>query len=180
MSTRLRDGRIALVTSATEADAAAVLRHIELCGGETDFMSFGKGELDLVLEDEVEYLKTLSDPAGGVALKAEVDGKLVGLATIVRGSRPRFRHTGLLGLSVQREVWGQGLGRALCEAALSGARASGIRRVTLYVRADNLRAIRLYEALGFRHEGRMLGAFAVGSVEYDDLVMGLRFATRQQ
>jgi ribosomal protein S18 acetylase RimI-like enzyme len=178
MPTRLRDGRNAVIARTTEADAEAVLRHLERVGGESDFLSFGSGELGLVVADEVEYLKALMDPAAGLALKAELEGRLVGVVTIVRGSRPRFRHTGLLGLSVQRDTWGLGLGRALCEAALAGAEAIGIRRVTLYVRADNLRAIRLYEALGFQHEGRMVGAFAVGGEEYDDLVMGLRFAVR--
>ena len=47
-------------------------------------------------------------------------------------------------------------------------------RIELHTRQDNGRAIALYEALGFEHEGRLRGAFRVGTVEYDDLVMGLR------
>jgi RimJ/RimL family protein N-acetyltransferase len=178
MPSRLRDGRELIIARATEADADAVVRHLEQVAGESDFLSFGRGELELVLADELEYLEALSRPEGGLAHKAVLDGKLVGMVTIVRGHRPRFRHTGTLGLSVQRAVWGLGVGRALAEAALAGARELGLRRVTLYVRADNERAIRLYEALGFRLEGRLVGGFAIGDAEYDDLVMGLRFAPR--
>jgi RimJ/RimL family protein N-acetyltransferase len=176
MPSRLRDGRELTVARATDADADAFVRHLEQVAGESDFLSFGRGELALVLEEERAYLKALSEPDGGLALKAVLEGRLVGMVTIVRGHRPRFRHTGTLGLSVQREVWGLGVGRALAEAALGGARELGLRRVTLYVRADNERAIRLYEALGFRLEGRLVGGFAIGDTDYDDLVMGLRWA----
>jgi len=172
----LRDGRTAVIAPASEADAAAFLEHLEQVAGESDFMSFGPGESGHTLEQEVEYLKAFSDPATGLMLKAELEGTLSGVVTIVRGVRQRFRHTGLLGLSVRRDAWGLGVGRALTRAALELAKDSGIRRVTLYVRADNQRAIRLYESLGFQHEGRLVGAFAVGDLEYDDLVMGLRFA----
>ena len=178
MAKRLRDGRTAVISHATEHDARAVLEHLESVAGESDFLSFGPGEIPFVYEEELEYLRRLADPANGLALKAEVDGRFAAMATIVRGTRPRFRHTGTLGLGVQRTYWGLGLGRALSEAALAAAEQAGMRRITLFVRADNLRAIRLYEALGFRHEGRMAGGFAVGDVEYDDLVMGLRFASR--
>jgi ribosomal protein S18 acetylase RimI-like enzyme len=176
MQIRLRDGQSAVITRASMADAAAVLAHLERVAGETDFLSFGPDETGDTLEQEVEYLKAFEDPANGLMLKAELAGSLAALVSIVRGTRPRFRHTGLLGLTVCRDAWGLGLGRALTEQALEQTRAVGIRRVTLYVRADNARAIRLYESLGFQHEGRMAGAFAIGEVDYDDLVMGLRFA----
>ncbi|HEY3493766.1 MAG TPA: GNAT family N-acetyltransferase [Polyangiaceae bacterium] len=169
----LRDGRTAVLSRATERDAPAFLTYLERIGGESDFLSFGPGEGGFTLEQELEYLKAFADPATGVALKAELDGRFVGSATIVRGSRPRFRHGGTLGVSTLRETWGLGLGRALCKAVIEEARAIGLRRVTLSVRSDNARAIGLYESLGFRHEGRLRGAFAIGDVEYDDLVMGL-------
>ena len=44
----------------------------------------------------------------------------------------------------------------------------------LLVHPDNQRAIRLYESLGFAHEGRLVGAFVVGGTAYDELVMGLQ------
>lgn len=43
---------------------------------------------------------------------------------------------------------GNGLGRAVTEAAVAAARTAGARPA-LYVRADNVPAVRLYEAIGF-------------------------------
>jgi ribosomal protein S18 acetylase RimI-like enzyme len=169
----LRDGRSAVLSRPTERDAAAFRHYLQAVGGESDFLSFGPGVDDFTLEQELDYVSAFADPATGLMLKAEVDERWVATVSILRGTRSRFRHAGTLGLSVLREAWGLGLGRALCRAALDEARASGLRRVTLYVRADNVRAIRLYESLGFRHEGRMAGAFAIGDTDYDDLVMGL-------
>lgn len=43
-----------------------------------------------------------------------------------------------------------GLGRCLIERSLAGFLMHGLRRVTLEVTADNARAVRLYQRLGFR------------------------------
>ena len=50
---------------------------------------------------------------------------------------------------------GRGNGRALLEALLGWADARGLVRVALEVVETNTRAIRLYESLGFEHEGRL-------------------------
>jgi ribosomal protein S18 acetylase RimI-like enzyme len=45
---------------------------------------------------------------------------------------------------------GRGIGRALCEALLAGARALGYREVRLDVLNDRVEALPLYRKLGFR------------------------------
>lgn len=54
-------------------------------------------------------------------------------------------------IAVSASAQGRGLGRVLLEALLAHAKAAGCRRVQLEVKADNVSAIRLYEASGFRH-----------------------------
>ena len=49
--------------------------------------------------------------------------------------------------------WRQGLGRALCAAALELAHARGFSLVTLWVLELNERARRFYQGLGFRKDG---------------------------
>jgi ribosomal protein S18 acetylase RimI-like enzyme len=76
----------------------------------------------------------------------------------------RFRHTvwtdaedcWIEDVFVEESARGGGLGRALVEAALARARERGCVRVDLDTQADNTRAIRLYESLGFHAETALL------------------------
>lgn len=79
--------------------------------------------------------------------------EVVGWADIADPGRPVFSHAGTLGMGVVAAHRGRGLGSALLDAALAQARAIGLRRVELTVRAHNLTAIALYRRAGFRLEG---------------------------
>lgn len=84
-----------------------------------------------------------------VALNAD---QVVGWADIVPAWAAALAHTGRLGMGVLPAWRGQGLGRRLLQACIAKAQARGITRVELDARADNARAIALYEQMGFRHE----------------------------
>jgi RimJ/RimL family protein N-acetyltransferase len=172
-SVALKGGQHALIERATEADAPRLIEYLEQVAGETDFLSFGAGEVGLTIEQEAALIRRLHDEDAGIMLKASIDGEVVALSTLARLPRPRVRHCGSFGLSVLRKYWALGLGRAISEAVVLEARQLGFTRIELRVRHDNPRAISLYETLGFEVEGRLRGAFMVGSVAYDDLIMGL-------
>ena len=76
-----------------------------------------------------------------------------------------------LGMAVRREFWGLGLGRALLDSLLLWADTHGIVRVALEVVETNTTAIRLYESLGFEHEGRLRARRKHGDVYLDDYMM---------
>ncbi|MBF9067963.1 GNAT family N-acetyltransferase [Streptacidiphilus fuscans] len=58
-------------------------------------------------------------------------------------------------LSVAPDRWGQRVGRRLMEHVLAEARTRAYAEAQLWTHADNLRANRLYRALGFRRTGRV-------------------------
>ena len=65
--------------------------------------------------------------------------------------------TGLCHVSavfVSPRCWGQGIGGRLMDGVLSQARLRGYHAAQLWTQADNQRAQRLYERLGFRRSGR--------------------------
>jgi ribosomal protein S18 acetylase RimI-like enzyme len=66
---------------------------------------------------------------------------------------PGLLHISLL--SVAPDRWGQHVGRLLVEETISRAPALGYDRAQLWTHADNLRANRLYKAMGFRRSGRV-------------------------
>ncbi len=91
-----------------------------------------------------------------LVLVAEHEGRLLGSAGLHPvGPSLRRRHAAVLGISVAHESQGQGVGRALLQALCDYADRWGqLLRIELTVFADNERAIRLYQSLGFEHEGR--------------------------
>lgn len=105
-----------------------------------------------------------------VALDA---GRVVGWCDAIPRERETMRHAGVLGIGILPDYRNCGLGERLIHSILGAARARGLVRITLHVRADNTRAIRLYERLGFRHEGRLVRDLLIDGAFYDSLTMAL-------
>ena len=115
---------------------------------------------------------------GGVNLvAATTDGVLCGELHVERMKVGIFAHVLTdLTVAVDPDWQGKGVGSALFRALIETARTINppVRRIELWTGAANLGAQRLYERLGFKIEGRMVGRgrHPDGSVE-DDIVMGL-------
>jgi ribosomal protein S18 acetylase RimI-like enzyme len=108
-----------------------------------------------------------------VALDADL---LVGWCDIIPAKdRPIHAHSGVLGIGLLPDYRGKGLGRALMTAAITKARAQGLTRIELTVRAQNANAIALYKKLGFETEGLKKNAARIDGVYEDIYVMGLLF-----
>jgi L-phenylalanine/L-methionine N-acetyltransferase len=89
-------------------------------------------------------------------LVALVNRHVVGNAGVhPLSDNPRQKHVCGIGISVMDAYQSRGVGRALMYACLDYAdNWANYARVELTVHADNLRAIKLYESLGFVTEGR--------------------------
>ena len=104
---------------------------------------------------------------------AVADGQIVGWCDVFNHWAHALQHVGTLGMGVLPAWRGQGLGERLLRATLAHALRKGITRVTLEARADNVRAIRLYERVGFRHETLARAALRFDGVYYDGVRMAL-------
>lgn len=77
----------------------------------------------------------------------------------------------LLNLTVSPDHQGRGLGRLLLEALAAWSCAQGIGWLWLEVRASNSRALRLYEARGFRRVGLRRGYYPLNHQRREDAVV---------
>lgn len=116
------------------------------------------------------FISSILETGGVQILAVTPANEVVGWCDINRHRAPGFAHSGYLGMGLLPEYRGQGLGRKLAERAITDARARGIVRIELEVFASNARAIRLYERLGFVHEGAKRNARQLDGA-YDDLVL---------
>ncbi len=81
-------------------------------GGETHFLSFGKDEYKISLEEQENAIESAKASDNSVKLIAFIDGEIVGIATI--DSNQKGKHVGVLGIVVKEKYWGIGLGKGLC------------------------------------------------------------------
>lgn len=122
------------------------------------------------IEGTRSFVQSVRDASGAHFVALDAEGRVVGWCDIARPTLEGFRHVGRLGMGMLPEVRGQGLGRRLADAAIAAARSRGVERIELEVFAHNTRAIRLYERLGFVHEGVRRRARKIDG-RYDDNVM---------
>lgn len=114
--------------------------------------------------------------ATGAAQFVAVDGSLVvGWCDIFPAWAHAIQHCGSVGMGVLPAYRGQGIGRQLLSACLAKAKANGITRVELEARADNERAIKLYERMGFQREALKRRGMRFDGMYYDSVQMSLLF-----
>jgi len=116
---------------------------------------------------------TAPDPAA-VYVTIEFDRRVAGYAFMDHIDL-EHRHAVETGVLLgDRSLWGRSVGRAAFGMLLEhGVDSMGLHRASLAVLEENVRAIRTYEALGFRHEGRRREALILDTGPADTLIMGL-------
>jgi RimJ/RimL family protein N-acetyltransferase len=132
--------------------------------------------------DEVRWFEGLyrhSIEGSAVTVVAEVDGHVVGSCTIGGGGHSgasEQAHVGELGILVDRDHRGRGVGSALLQRALSDARTK-FEVVYLSVFSVNEGARRLYERFGFRVCGHLPRVVKRAGKYFDEERMVLDFAS---
>jgi RimJ/RimL family protein N-acetyltransferase len=99
------------------------------------------------------YLRETRSRRDRAVLVADAAGDIVGRLSLTRGRHPATAHVAVLAVLVANERRGQGIGRALMDAAEAWAREVGVSKLELSVFAHNAPAIALYGRLGYRREG---------------------------
>ena len=151
----LKNGAECVLRGCEADDARELYENFQKTHAETDFLLTYPDENDLTPEQETQFIISKQKSGNEVEICAFLEGRLVGSAGIdAVGNREKVRHRAEFGISILKEAWGLGIGRKLTEACLSCARQAGYAQVELTVVAQNERAIRLYESVGFREFGR--------------------------
>ena len=151
----LKNGKEALIRNGDARDGAEVFEVFNQTHAESDYLLSYPEENSYGPEEEARFLKEKADSENEIELVAVVDAKIVGSAGIEAvGKKYKVRHRAELSISVLKEYWGLGLGRALAEACVRCAKEAGYVQLELNAVAENARAVSLYRSLGFVEFGR--------------------------
>jgi ribosomal protein S18 acetylase RimI-like enzyme len=104
---------------------------------------------------------------------AEAGGEVIGTYYIKPNQQGGGSHVANSGYVTARAATGRGVARAMCQHSLAHARAVGFRAMQFnFVASTNIRAVALWESLGFTTLARLPAAFNHPTAGYvDALVM---------
>jgi len=159
------------VTKASYNDAADLVQYMDALVNEALPFVLHR-DAPPSLDEELAFIRDHTDDKGCL-LVARLDGNVVGVLSFRLYQHNQMRHSGELGMSVSKPFRRKGVGSRLIQALVSWAKSHGVRRIELSVFSSNLDAIRLYTSLGFKVEGRQLGAIRVGMTYVDKILMCL-------
>ncbi|MFD9625005.1 GNAT family N-acetyltransferase [Peribacillus muralis] len=140
------------IRSASRQDCdklAALFNHVEDSG----YMLFNPGErnaTNIQMEKQIEQIEKNPHSAFLVAASGH---ELHGYLLLVGSRLERTRHSAKIVIGIKESDRGKGIGTRLFEDMEKFARQNGIRRLELTVIASNVRALSLYEKMGFQQEG---------------------------
>ena len=168
----LKDGRTCILRNGTAADGKAVLDIFNLTHEQTDWLLTYSDENSFDAQQEADFLQAKTDSPDEIEILAEIDGKVIGTAGIGRiGTKDKVKHRAEMGISVDKDYWGLGIGRALTKACIECAKIAGYSQLELDVVAQNERAIPLYESEGFAQYGRNPKGFRSRYSGWQELVL---------
>lgn len=169
----MKNDQRCIIREVKTSDAENMIEYLNKIGGESDNLTFGFGEIQMPVEEEVKFIEGILNSETDYMYVVEDNGELIGNISLMTKKSSRVIHTGILGITVRKEYWGQGLGKKLMQLILSKAKSNGtITKINLEVKVDNEAAIHLYKQLGFKEEGRIRRKFKIGEEYYDALLMG--------
>lgn len=167
-----KDG-LTIVKAAPE-DAAAIIEYLNVIGGESDNLLFGKGEFNMSVEQEQSFISNTNTSPNSIMLLGKMDGAIVSVGSLSGNTKARIAHRGELAISVKKSNWGQGIATAmLTELIRFGKEIANIEVIQLEVKTDNDKAIHLYEKLGFKKIGTYEKFFKIDYQYYDAYLMNL-------
>lgn len=168
----LKNRKQCLLRNCEAADAKAVYDNFNLTHVQTDFLLSYPDENNYNVEQERQFLIEKENNEKEIEICAVVDGKIVGTAGIEAvGQKYKVKHRTEFGISIEKDYWGLGIGRALLEACIECAKKAGYVQAELNVVADNASAISLYKKVGFAEYGRNPKEFCSRTVGWQEVVL---------
>ncbi|MCT8137883.1 GNAT family N-acetyltransferase [Anaerobacillus sp. CMMVII] len=175
-----RDGTRILLRSANPIDAKAVNQLSFNVISENNTLVTSVEEFAITDEQQRDFIQIYHQDPGNLMIVAEHQRTIIGILTFQRGFFLKYAHHGTVGMIVDKNWRGKGIGKALLATLIQWAEYNPIlEKLCLEVLASNKNAIALYQSLGFREEGRQVNQVKTSNGTYDDIIIMGRFLSEK-
>lgn len=171
----LKDGTKCILRSPNEKDAKDMIEYLKITSEETHFMVRYPEEIEITLEEEIEYIKGIESSDRDIMIAVFINNEFAGNASLncVR-NHIKLKHRSVFGISIKEKYWNNSIGSILIKEIIEVAKKIGYEQIELGVFSDNEKAIRLYRKNGFEIWGKNKNAFKLKDGSYcDEIIMGI-------
>jgi RimJ/RimL family protein N-acetyltransferase len=161
-----KDGSTVKLRPVKEADAKDIVKAVEsiIAAGE-----FIQKEAPRSVEEEMAFIREMQQK-GNMYLGAEWNGRVVGIARVIKGELQMKKHTGIFRTWLAREAQGLGIGKKIMDYTDMWCEQH-IRKLSLTVFSSNKVAYQLYKKYGFHEEGNQKEQAFINGEYVDELWM---------
>ncbi len=127
----------------------------------------------ITLESTKDHLKSIIENDGSFVLLCIHETTIVGSIDCIRKKHPEEHHVADIGMCIRKGYRNQGIGKQMLEHLFVICRnEQKIKKIELGVFPNNVAGIKLYEKMGFRHEGRRINSIVKNNEKIDLILMG--------
>lgn len=168
-----KDGSTVKLRPVKEEDALDIVKAVEsvIAAGE-----YIQKEVARSVEEEKAFIKGMQEK-GNMYMGVECNGRVVGIAQVVKGELQMKMHTGIFRTWLDKDAQGLGIGRKIMDYTDIWCEQH-IRKLSLTVFSTNEVAYRLYKKYGFHEEGNQKEQAFINGEYVDELWMA-KFYTKQ-
>lgn len=171
---RLKNGQQVMLRKPIIEDAKKMIEYLNTIGGESDNLLFGKDEIRITVEQEMEYIQNMNNDENTLMILGIIDDNIMSISHISSPNRKRIAHNSEISISVKKDYWKNGMGSAVMKELIRFAQKRGtIKNISLGVKSSNRNAIMLYEKFGFKPIGIHRNYFNVEGDLDDEILMDL-------
>lgn len=160
-----------IIRSIEASDAKAFINLQEEIFQESEFMYNTPNELELTVQQLRKDLSSWRKMKNRTILICILEGEFAGYA-IIHGYKPsKIKHIASIHLAVKAEHHRQGIGQTLMEEVENWSKERAITRLEVSVMTHNVSALRLFEKMGFQHEGKRLQSVMLNNLFIDEYTL---------
>lgn len=159
------------IRPAEPEDAQALYDFGEQLLSESSFLLRSPGERARSADEMKMVIERFKELPNYLLLNAWSGSVVVGEGVVMGGEFIRNRRTGVIGLGILQHHGGKGLGREFLARLEEFGTKISLHRLELTVMANNERAQKLYEAVGYAVEGTKRDSLFIDNRYVDEIIM---------